>query len=136
MKNKINFITNAMSINFWGFGSFLAIINLGFNKGDNSLTTHIFYYSVGTKNTVIFFEANINSQGTLSNCIAYHVNSDGSLGENISRQTENFWACWGAGCIGCLVGCIGSNCGYMGCLAACCGGAGLGCAAYALLSGD
>ncbi len=105
-----------------------SVINLGFNKGDVTLTTHIMYAKNGSQVYVTFFEANINStNGELGNMEAYELINGGQRGANKFAPSENVLACWAAGCTAALVGCIASNCGYWACWGLWCAGSGLGC---------
>jgi len=105
-----------------------AVINLGFNKGDVTLTTHIMYAKNGSQVYVTFFEANIDgSTGQLGNLEAYELVNGGQRGANKFAPTENVLGCWAGGCAGALLACLASNCGYWACWGLVCAGSGLGC---------
>lgn len=93
-----------------------SVINLGFNKGDVSLTTHVMYAKNGVQVYITFFEATINSStGQLGNIEAYEVINGGQRGADKFAPSEGFLSCWAGGCAAALVGCLASNCGYWAC---------------------
>jgi hypothetical protein len=81
-------------------------INLGFDKGDPSLTTHIIYREKGDKVVVTFWEGVINEDGSVETTSEFRV-KEGTRAEPSYEMTEltKVMGCFLPTCGAAIVGC-------------------------------
>lgn len=103
-------------------------INLGFDKGDPSLTTHIIYREKGDKVVVTFWEGIINEDGSITTTSEYRIR-DGMRAEPAYEMTEltKVMGCIVAVCVGSLIDCIVAGPGWLKCAVIKCAAYGIGC---------